>query len=294
MIQDIAPHVFHNEFHPDAAPKGDDRLILYRDGAFALHLSEDRQTMDFPRASAFPEALEHAVYLFEMDGHDWFTPARLPDNLDRLCLEQGLEWVPFAGMRRSGTGPKMHMFALYTAYHLMEWYMDNHYCGRCGGKMEPDKTERAMFCPACRRKVYPRINPAVIIGVINGDSLLLTRYRNGNGMNALVAGFTEIGETFEETVRREVMEETGLRVRNIRYYKSQPWGIAADILAGYYCEVDGDDRIRMDQNELRYAQWVQREEIELQPQPYSLTNEMMQEFKEGRIRSSLDLPAGLK
>ena len=286
MIQDIAPHVFHNEFHPDAKPKEDDRLVLYRDGAFALHITEDRQKMDFPRISMFPECLEAAIYLFEMDGHAWFAPAELPEELNTASLTKGFEWVPFAGMRRSGIGPKMHMFALYTAYHLLEWYMGNRYCGRCGGRMEHDRTERAMYCPACRRKIYPRINPAVIIGVINGDCLLLTRYRNGNGMNALVAGFTEIGETFEETVQREVMEETGLRVRNIRYYKSQPWGIAADILAGYYCEVDGDDRIQMDQNELRYAEWVQREQIELQPQPYSLTNEMMQEFKEGRIQAS--------
>ncbi|MBQ9007824.1 MAG: NAD(+) diphosphatase [Clostridia bacterium] len=284
MIQDIAPHVFHNEYHPDRRPKAEDHLILYREGAFALKMTGDRQTMDFPRASMFPESLDEAVYLFEMDGQAWFALPEIPD-VDRVFEEQGLEWVKFAGIRRSGIGPKWHLFALYTAYHLMEWYTVNRYCGKCGGKMEKDRTERAMFCPVCKRKVYPRINPAVIIGVINGDRLLLTRYRNGNGMNALVAGFTEIGESFEETVAREVMEETGLRVRNIRYYKSQPWGIAEDILAGYYCEVDGDDRIRMDQNELRYAEWVKREEIELQPQSYSLTNEMMQEFKEGRIRA---------
>ena len=95
-----------------------------------------------------------------------------------------------------------------------------------------------------------------------------------------MAGFTEIGETLEETVAREVMEETGVRVKNIRYYKSQPWGMAQDILAGFFCEADGDAQIRMDENELRYAQWVKREEIELQPNNLSLTNEMMRMFKE--------------
>ena len=78
------------------------------------------------------------------------------------------------------------------------------------------------------------------------------------------------------------MEETGVRVKNIRYYKSQPWGIASDILAGFYCEVDGDPTIRIDESELKYAEWVRREEIGLQPQDYSLTNEMMQRFKEGK------------
>ena len=98
---------------------------------------------------------------------------------------------------------------------------------------------------------------------------------------ALIAGFTEIGETLEETVAREVMEEAGIKVKNIKYYKSQPWGMAQDILMGFYCEVDGDDTIHMDKNELRYAEWVNREDVELQPNNLSLTNEMMQVFKEG-------------
>ena len=79
------------------------------------------------------------------------------------------------------------------------------------------------------------------------------------------------------------MEETGLKVKNIRYYKSQPWGIASDILMGFYCDVDGDDEIKMDESELKYAQWVPREEIVLQPLEYSLTNEMMKMFKESKV-----------
>ena len=77
------------------------------------------------------------------------------------------------------------------------------------------------------------------------------------------------------------MEEAGLRVKNIRYYASQPWGIANDLLMGFFCELDGDGTIHMDENELKYAQWVSREEIELQPDDFSLTNEMMTRFKTG-------------
>lgn len=112
---------------------------------------------------------------------------------------------------------------------------------------------------------------------LSGD--IVTRYRTGYAHNALVAGFTEIGETLEQTVAREVMEETGIRVKNIRYYRSQPWGIAQDLLVGYFCEADGDDAIRLDENELKYAQWVKRSEIELQPSDISLTNEMMRVFR---------------
>ena len=123
----------------------------------------------------------------------------------------------------------------------------------------------------------------MIVGVTNGDKLLVTKYRTGFAHFALVAGFTEIGETLEQTVAREVMEETGLKVTNIRYYKSQPWGIVDDLLAGFFCDVDGDDAITMDEGELKIAEWRPRADIELQPDQYSLTNEMMTVFKEGKI-----------
>ena len=119
----------------------------------------------------------------------------------------------------------------------------------------------------------------MIVGVIKGDCLLITRYKTGYKHNALVAGFTEIGETVEQTVQREVMEETGIRVKNIRYYKSQPWGMAQDLLMGFYCEADGNEKIRRDENELKYAEWVRQEEIVLQPNDLSLTNEMMKLFR---------------
>ena len=132
--------------------------------------------------------------------------------------------------------------------------------------------------------VYPRINPAVIVGVTDGDRLLLTKYRGrAYKKYALVAGFTEIGESFEQTVAREVMEETGLKVKNIRYYKSQPWGFADNILAGYFCEVDGDPTIRMDQEELSVAEWFQRDAIPVEPEDLSLTNEMIIHFKQGGV-----------
>jgi NAD+ diphosphatase len=123
-----------------------------------------------------------------------------------------------------------------------------------------------------------------VVGVINGDSILLTKYANRKmSFYALVAGFVEIGETLEECVAREVMEETGLKVKNIRYYKSQPWGSVQDLIVGFYCEVDGDTTIRMDKNELKEALWMKRENIQGQTDDWSLTNQMMMKFKEGDI-----------
>ena len=123
----------------------------------------------------------------------------------------------------------------------------------------------------------------MIVGVIHGDKILQTKYRGRDiPFYALIAGFTEIGETLEETVAREVMEEAGLKVKNIRYYKSQPWGIVDDLLAGFYCDVDGSAEIHMDGNELKEAVWTRREDIVGQPNDFSLTHEMMMTFKAGR------------
>ena len=86
-------------------------------------------------------------------------------------------------------------------------------------------------------------------------------------------------------ILKKLQEETGVKVTNIRYYKSQPWGMAQDILVGYFCDAADDGEIHMDKNELKYAEWVKREDIILQPNNLSLTNEMMSIFKDGAIRS---------
>ena len=141
-----------------------------------------------------------------------------------------------------------------------------------------------MRCPKCNALHYPKISPAVIVAVRNGDKLLMTKYAGRDYKKyALVAGFAEIGETIEETVKREVMEEAGLKVKNIQYYKSQPWSFTDTLLFGFYCEVDGDDSITMDEEELSVAEWLTRDEIPTEYDGISLTNEMIIRFKNGEI-----------
>lgn len=277
MIQDISPVVFSNHYQ-EQTPSPEDRAVVFREGKLLIHYDESSARLYFPPCGAFPEA-SPAIYLFSLDAEKFFL---MPEDTGAPA---GYERYTLQEIRRLKRCGNLDAFAAFTAYHLWKWDEESRFCGFCGGKTRPDTAERAKVCPGCGRKIYPRINPAVIVGVINGDRLLLTRYNTGYAHNALVAGFTEIGETLEETVQREVMEEVGLRVKNIRYYKSQPWGVASDILAGFYCEVDGDDTIRRDENELKYASWVEREKIELQPTDDSLTNEMMRMFKEGKARA---------
>ena len=272
MIQDIAPHRFDNTYTQNKA-KDDDLILVFDNDKVLCKIEKD--DVIFPRGKDLKD--EEAIYLFRIDELAYFF-------CDSKEEPEGFSYNSLRSIRDSIDHNETLMFGLYTAYHLSLWYKDNRFCGRCGNKLELAKDERALECPRCHKRIYPRINPAVIIAVKNGDSLLITRYARGFAHNALVAGFSEIGETFEDTVKREVMEEAGIKVKNITYYKSQPWGIAQDILAGFYCEVDGDDHISMDEKELKYASWVRREDIELQPTDYSLTNEMMRMFKEGKIK----------
>ena len=146
--------------------------------------------------------------------------------------------------------------------------------------MYHSKISRTMICPKCNDTRYPFLAPAVIVGIIDNDKILVTKYAKRKLSNyALVAGYAEIGENIEETVRREVMEEVGLKVKNINYYKSQPWSFSGALLFGFFCELEGSNKIVLDQEELSMAKWISREEISEEDKPISLTGEMIQYFK---------------
>ncbi|MCR4796147.1 MAG: NAD(+) diphosphatase [Ruminococcus sp.] len=272
MIQDIFPSRLDNSFRKCDICENDDFLCFDSEGRILVDTHSGK--IVFPKNDN--NAVNKKVYAFSVDDKRYFIALGETSSTD-----PSYEYLTIRQLRDKFSGKEL--FAAFTAYHLWKWYSDNRFCGKCGAELGLHESERAMKCEKCGNTVYPRINPAVIVGVIKDDSILITRYRRGFAHNALVAGFTEIGETLEETVRREVMEETGVKVKNIRYYKSQPWGMAQDILVGFYCDADGDGGIHMDENELKYAEWVKREDIELQPYSHSLTNEMMKIFKEGKI-----------
>lgn len=290
MIQDIYPSKLDNGYK-SLMPSAEDRILVFNNEGKAYVL-DDKGKMSFITLADCSadegNVTDHTVYLFSVDDKRYFL---LYDHDNGSGKEAGIryqkpgfEYYTIREIRDRFSGEDdVNIFAVFTAYHLWKWYADNRFCGKCGSQLSHSEKERALICSECGNVVYPRINPAVIVGVIKGDCLLLTKYRRGYAHNALVAGFTEIGETLEETVEREVMEETGVKVRNIRYYKSQPWGMAQDILVGFYCYAEGDAEIHMDESELKYAEWVKREDIVLQPNNLSLTNEMMKMFKDGNI-----------
>lgn len=344
MIQDIFPHVFHNEYI-QKKPSADSLFLFYEGSQILLRTAvsgpgheeanagskSPTPEIDFfscamirallPSAADYIES--NSIYLFAIDNQDFFLFADFQkENTERqapsheeltgylmsrangtaadVCADGLHANYPADGLRANGTAnglgaelkplsflrsaaPRHMAFAGITGHQLHTWYQSRRFCGKCGMPLRHSEKERMMYCDHCHTMEYPVICPAVIVAVTHGDKLLLTKYEGRDYKRyALIAGYGEIGEAIEETVHREVMEEVGLRVKNIRYYKSQPWSFSGTLLLGFFCELDGSDAITLDREELSTAVWVHRDDIPDDDENVSLTWEMMRLFKTSR------------
>ena len=274
MIQNIEPHVYRNEYVPE--PPKEDSVILYYEGRKILVKLEDQEIsfLTFKEAAVcYPDIYEDYTYLFSIDGQGYY----LTDGIDPADFP-GFELKDNQYFREAR--PKYRQFAAVTGWQLYRWYQSRKFCGHCGQPMVHDEKERMMRCLDCGMMEFPKICPAVIIAVTHGNKILMSKYAGREYKKyALLAGFNETGESIEETVRREVMEEVGLKVKNLRYYKSQPWGFSGSLLFGFFAEAEGDLTIYRQEDELAEAMWVPAEEIVLDIEEISLTREMMQVFQ---------------
>ena len=278
MIQDIAPSVFHNEYQP-VSPGDADTVFVFRQRQVCARWESDGQ-IAFPKTGQVPGEL---IYLFRIDDHPYYLYLQDFPEEQESAPAGGYDYIPLMDVRKSGD--MAASFACMTAYHLFQWYEKNRFCGRCGKPLQHSETERMLRCPSCGNMVFPTIAPAVIVGVIDGERLLMTKYadREYTGW-ALIAGFCEIGETVEDTIRREVLEEAGIHVKNLRYVASQPWGSDSNLLVGMFCEADGETEIHMDREELSRAVWVEREDVPEMKDNHSLTGYMIELFRTGMVR----------
>ena len=225
-----------------------------------------------------PNIKETLIYLFSIDESAFYLSSTIIEETQDLCYLN----IQF----NRETLPKWLVFAGATANHLRQWYNSNRYCGKCSATMSPSKKERALVCDNCGMIKYPNISPAIIAGIIDKDSdkILLTRYANSPYKKlGLVAGFTEFGETIENTVKREVFEEVGLRVKNIRYFNSQPWAFSQSLLIGFFADLDGSSDVNIDSEELSEAIWFSRDEIPLSDSTISLTSEIIEAFRTNKV-----------
>ena len=275
MIQDIGVEQLKNEYHPKP-PKDESRIMIFDAGKLLCRINEEMQ-IAYPKYGEWRKNKADEgtlIYLFSI-GEETYYLLYSPQKTEI----EGYVYEKMFRLRR--TFPERERFAGVSAYHLYTWYENNHFCGKCGTELLRNENERKLQCPACGNEVFPRINPAVIVAVSHGDELILTKYAGREYKKyALIAGFAEFGETIEQTVQREVMEEVGIRVKNLQYYKSQPWGFSGSLLFGFFAEAEGDLTIYRQEDELAEAMWVPAEEIVLDIEEISLTREMILKFKE--------------
>lgn len=166
------------------------------------------------------------------------------------------------------------------AFQLMKWSRQNKFCGQCGTTMKDMPGETARECPACGNVNYPPVSPAIIVAVEKEGRLLLARSpRFPRGRYSVIAGFVEPGETLEDTVEREVMEEVSISVRNIRYFGSQPWPFPHSLMVGFNAEWAAGE-IVVDGDEIEDAGWYSPEEFPEMPPGISIARKLIEDFIE--------------
>jgi NAD+ diphosphatase len=208
----------------------------------------------------------------DVDGHPW---AFLGNSggvayvaIDLSAVEDPLPLLPsgigeFIDLRSVGAGLSAdHMAILAHARGLMHWRSRHRFCGVCGSACEPHSAGNVMVCTGCKTHHFPRTDPAVIMLVTRGDQALLghsARFPNST-MYSTLAGFVEPGESLEEAVAREVLEESGVKVGQVRYHSSQPWPFPGSIMLGFYAE-GLTEEITLDKDELVDARWFSKAQM---------------------------------
>ncbi len=280
MLQEIFPKKYHPEFR-NQKPSGKDFLLHFEYNKIMLMKDPLSGEFSLPRFSDLEEEeediYENAYYVCAIDKEAFFLvdALRVPDY--GIFHMEGIQSL-------RSFSPGYQAFGAITASQVYRWIQSRKYCGHCGKRMKKSQEERALVCPSCKSIEYPKIAPAVIVAIIHGDKILLAKSAHGPYKNyALVAGFVEVGETLADTVHREVMEEVGLKVKNIRFYKSQPWSLSDAMMLAFIAELDGEDTITLQREELSEAKWFNREDVPVLPFHISVGHELMYKFKTGEI-----------
>ena len=202
---------------------------------------------------------------------------------DRPCWALGVEGEPGAGavplMGLYGQVEELMFTVAGRAVQLVEWDRTHRFCGRCGSATEQALGERARRCPHCALLAFPRLAPAIItlIERDDGDALLARGRAFPIPMYSCIAGFVEPGETLEQAVHREVREEVGVRIDNVRYWASQPWPFPHSLMLGFNAEwVSGD--IVIDETEIIDAQWFSPDDLPSIPPGISIARRLIDDW----------------
>ena len=239
------------------------QILVARDG----HGAEVPAVRD-PRQLGLTTLREQ--YLGRLDGQHCFA-AEVEDS---TAPPPAMEW---SGLRAVYGALDDTLFALAgRAFQIVDWDRSHQFCGRCGTGTVLKEGERSRVCPSCAQLHYPRIAPAVMVLVRHGPEFLLARSPHfPPGMFSALAGFTEPGETLEQTIVREVHEEVGLEIKNIRYFASQPWPFPHSLMIAFHADYAAGE-ITPDPTEIEAADWFSLERLpERMPSTISISRRLI-------------------
>jgi NAD+ diphosphatase len=218
------------------------------------------------------DAILRSLYLGRLGGEHCFAAEVAPDAV----APAGATWE---GLRTLFSVLDDRLFALAgRALQLVDWDRSHQFCGRCGARTEPRPDERVRVCPACGLSAYPRVAPAVMALVRRGRELLLGRGPHfPAGMYSALAGFVEPGESLEQCVRREIAEEVGVEVANLRYFASQPWPFPHSLMIAFTCDWSAGE-VRPQPGEIEAAGWFDVFQLPKLPSKISIARSLIDAF----------------
>lgn len=259
----------------DASRKGkpDDLYFTYFNGSILVKKEEN--IISIPILDEIKQLnikYESEFFLGELKGQNCFgieasLEFDLPENYELIQLYEIGQLLD-----------EQVFLAAGRANQLLNWEKTHRFCGRCGSKTENKKGEIAKRCPNCNHVMYPVICPAIIVAVTKGDKILLAHNSNfKNGMYSLIAGFVEAGEDLQSTVKREVFEEVGIKIKNIKPFMSSPWPFPNSLMLGFFAEYESGE-IKVDGNEIEHADWFTKDNFPNLPKKFSLARKIIDEF----------------
>jgi len=249
----------------------DEKFLCNQAGDIILFAESELQELPINLVAKF--LLKHH------EGHDLLVVAIAPTDLP------GFQWL---GLRHFlGHLSEAEFQTAGRALQILRWDFDHQFCGRCGKPTIQHTHDLAKSCVVCKLDFYPRLSPCIITLVTRGDECLLAWHtRSKIEKYSCLAGFIEIGESPEQTLAREVMEEVGLTVKDIRYVDSQPWPFPGQLMLGYFAEYAGGE-IHVDQNEILAARWFRYDQLPAVPPVTTISGRLINAFVQARQNDNL-------
>ena len=248
--------------------------FLFAQGQLLLQTESTLGRCRLPLGVESPlQPVHDALFIPDMGGHDAvIAEVECPE-----VLPTGYQWI---GLRKSYYHLEQKDYLLAgKAAELLNWHQANHFCGYCGAPLQQD-TPISKRCPSCNKEVWPRLSPAIIVLIRRGDEVLLVQSKSfKSDYYGLVAGFVETGESLEEAVYREVREETGLEIRNLRYFGSQPWPYPRGLMVGFTADYLSGE-LHLQSTELNKGGWFNRQSLPAIPEKLSMARMLIDDWLE--------------